>query len=40
MVVFAPFDPRIAGRPPLGLDLPGSDIDVLRFGQKVRNARI
>jgi hypothetical protein len=24
--VLAPFDPRIAGTPPLGLDLPGSDI--------------
>jgi len=23
------FDPRLAGTPPLGLDLPGSDIDVL-----------
>ena len=29
--VLAAFDPRIAGTPPLGLDLPGSDIDVLCF---------
>jgi len=25
----APFDPHIAGTPPLGLDLPSSDIDIL-----------
>jgi len=25
----APYDPRIAGTPPLGLDMPDSDIDVL-----------
>jgi hypothetical protein len=24
-----PFDPRVAGTPPLGLDLPGSDLDIL-----------
>nr|WP_280114080.1 DUF4269 domain-containing protein [Rhizobium sp. YS-1r] len=24
----APFDPRVAGTPPLGLDAPTSDIDV------------
>ena len=29
--VLAAYDPRIAGTPPLGLDLPGSDIDVLCF---------
>jgi hypothetical protein len=32
----APFDPRIAGTPPLGLDLPSSDIDVLCFAPDVR----
>jgi Domain of unknown function (DUF4269) len=31
LAVLASFDPRIAGTPPLGLDLPGSDIDVLCF---------
>ena len=29
MEALAPFDPHLAGTPPLGLDLPGSDIDVL-----------
>ncbi len=29
LAALAPFDPRIAGTFPLGLDLPGSDIDVL-----------
>jgi hypothetical protein len=29
--VLAPFHPRIGGTPPLGLDLPDSDIDVLCF---------
>lgn len=31
LVALASFDPRVAGTPPLGLDLPGSDIDVLCF---------
>ena len=31
LAALAPFDPRIAGTPPLGLDLPGSDVDVLCF---------
>ena len=29
MEALAPFDPHVAGTPPLGLDLPESDIDVL-----------
>lgn len=33
--VLAPFDPRVAGTPPLGLDLPSSDIDVLCFAPDV-----
>ena len=31
LAALASFRPRIAGTPPLGLDLPGSDIDVLCF---------
>ena len=34
--VLAPFDPRIAGTPLLGLDLPGSDIDGLCFAPDAR----
>jgi Domain of unknown function (DUF4269) len=34
--VLAPFDPRVAGTPPLGLDLPGSDLDVLCFAPDAR----
>jgi hypothetical protein len=34
--VLAPFDPRVAGTPPLGLDLPSSDIDVLCFAPDAR----
>jgi hypothetical protein len=34
--VLAPFDPRIVGTPPLGLDVPGSDIDVLCFAPDAR----
>ncbi len=29
LAVLASFDPHVVGRPPLGLDLPASDIDVL-----------
>ena len=29
MVVLAPYDPHVAGTPPLGLELPSSDVDVL-----------
>ncbi|MAF30462.1 MAG: phage capsid protein [Croceicoccus sp.] len=29
MEALQPYDPHIAGTPPLGLDLPGSDIDIL-----------
>src|SRR5262249_10806095 len=28
MAVLAPYDPHVAGTPPLGLDLPDSDIDI------------
>src|SRR5580692_7337912 len=34
--VLAPFDPRVAGTTPLGLDLSGSDIDVLCFAPDAR----
>lgn len=34
--VLASFDPHVAGTPPLGLDLPGSDIDILCFAPNVR----
>jgi hypothetical protein len=34
--VLAAFDPHVAGTPPLGLDLPSSDIDVLCFAPDVR----
>jgi hypothetical protein len=29
LIALARFDPHVAGTPPLGLDLPGSDIDVI-----------
>lgn len=29
LAILSPFDPHVAGTPPLGLDLPSSDIDVL-----------
>ncbi|MCJ8157464.1 DUF4269 domain-containing protein [Sphingomonas sp. LaA6.9] len=29
LAALAPFDPHVAGTPPLGIDLPSSDIDIL-----------